>query len=210
MAAQVGDELPASRSGIVGKITVQDILNLSPGGSYVPNKVHMQTWADPVDVEDDAAYHIKTFDDVTIQADKAVLFDLMIYVRNDTQSWGGLYLNIYCLINGTRYNLGNTGFNAGVMLNGAAEVMLLNHKMYYDFPGNFELSGDYVVQFEIYGKTYGGTTSVNGNSLQNTELYGFTTGDSTFSAVTVEDWIKPQNFSRMVIHEIDTLTTTHL
>tara|TARA_R110002124_G_scaffold114331_1_gene268872 strand:- start:66 stop:290 length:225 start_codon:yes stop_codon:yes gene_type:complete len=30
MAAQTGDELPASRSGIIGKITVQNILDLIP------------------------------------------------------------------------------------------------------------------------------------------------------------------------------------
>ena len=139
------------------------------------------------------------FPEVTIQAGKKVKIDIYVPTRDNTNSWGGLYVNINAKVNGTWYNLGNTGYDGGVMSNSATSIHALNHEMLLDFITNLNLPNDqpYTLQFELTARSYNGTTYVNQSHDINR------TGSNLGSRGSLQTWASDQNYCHIVIQEKD-------
>jgi len=74
-------------------------------------------------------------------------------------------VNINAKVNGVWYNLGNTGYDGGVMHYSATSIHALNHEMLLDFITHLGLpiNQPYTLQIELTARSYNGTTTVNGS-----------------------------------------------
>jgi hypothetical protein len=169
------------------------------GSSYVPNKTHIQTFNTPVNCNNSGSILIKEYDPITIQAGKSIRVDAEFVTRNDSTSWGGLYLEIHCKINGVQKNLGHPGYHSSVMSD-RAKVIPIERRMYtFDFIEELSLNPllDYTVSFLFYGKSYSGITQINNNSAQNVVAHG--------QGSTPESYGASQQYSKLIITEISDL-----
>jgi hypothetical protein len=163
------------------------------------NKAYVQTYATAETFDNVTARVLNLFPQVTIQAGKQVKLEIYVPTRTDSDSWGGLYVNVNANVNGTWYNLGNVGFDGGVMHRDTASIHAFNHEMLLDFIGNLGLNSalPYTVQFELTAMSSNGITVVNG--LRNTNR----TINGLGSRGAVQTWVADQNFTHLIITEID-------
>ncbi len=142
---------------------------------------------------------LNLFPEVTIQAGKKVKIDLYVPTRDNTNSWGGLYVNINAKVNGTWYNLGNTGYDGGVMHYSAQSIHALNHEMLLDLITNLNLPKDqpYTLQFELTARAYNGTTYVNQSHDINR------TANNLSNRGALQTWASDQNYCHIIIEEKD-------
>ena len=142
---------------------------------------------------------IKQFPAQTIQAGKNVDMYLRVPARNDDTSWGGLYVQINVQVNeGTWYNLGNSGYDGNVMEYGQSISTSHHHKL-LDFIANAGVSSSstYTVRFEVTGRSYNGTTTINGSHDIND------TGDNLGSRGGLASWGSNDNFMTLILREVD-------
>ncbi|MFK5971969.1 MAG: hypothetical protein QM485_01695 [Flavobacteriaceae bacterium] len=163
------------------------------------NKSYVQVYKTNRSFGSGNAIVLNLFPQVTIQAGKKVKIDLYVPTRDTTNSWGGLYVNINVKVNGTWYNLGNTGYDGGVMNNSATSIHALNHEMLLDFITNLSLPVDqsYTLQFELTARSYNGTTYVNQSHDINK------TGNNLGSRGALQTWASNQNYCHIIIVETD-------
>ena len=80
--------------------------------------------------------------------------------RNDSTSWGGGYIDIqYAFNEGAYISLGHSGYDGGVMNNGASGIGSMS--------GNFALlncpAENFTLQMKFMHKSYDGTVTINGS-----------------------------------------------
>ena len=142
---------------------------------------------------------IKQFPAQTIQAGKNVDMYLRLPARNDSTSWGGLYVQINVQVNGgTWYNLGNSGYDGNVMEYGQSISTSHHHKL-LDFIANAGVSSSssYTVSFEVTGRSYSGTTTINGSH----DINKTTSGLNSRGGVAL--WGANDNFTTLILREVD-------
>lgn len=196
-----------------GSIPASSILRLQSNGSnweqisgestipssQLVNKSYVQTYKGGKNFGNGNATLLNLFPEVTIQAGKKVKIYLYVPTRNNTSSWGGLYVNINAKVNGTWYNLGNTGYDGGVMHSSATSIHALNHEMLLDFITNLNLPANqpYTLQFELTARSYNGTTYVNHSHDINR------TANNLGSRGGLQTWASDQNYCHIIIEEKD-------
>ena len=162
-------------------------------------KTYVQTFKTSKTFGDGNAALLNLFPEITVQPNKQVRLDIYVPTRDNTNSWGGLYVNVNAKVNGTWHNLGNTGYDGGVMSNSANAIHALNHQMILDFIGNLSLdkSKPFTLQFELTARTYNGVTYVNGAHDINRTASGLG------SRGTLKTWASDQNYTHLIITEIN-------
>jgi len=163
------------------------------------NKSYVQVFKGNKTFGNGNAVLLNLFPEVTIQAGKKVKIDIYVPTRDNTNSWGGLYVNINARVNGTWYNLGNTGYDGGVMNYSATSIHALNHEMLLDFIANLGLPVDqpYTLQFELTARSYNGTTYVNRSHDINR------TANNLGNRGVLQSWASDQNYCHIIIEEKD-------
>ncbi|MDB4157986.1 hypothetical protein N9609_00695 [bacterium] len=162
-------------------------------------KTYVQTFKTTKTFSNGNATLLNLFPEVTIHPNKKVRLDIYVPTRDNTTSWGGLYVNVNAKVNGTWYNLGNTGYDGGVMAKSANSIHALNHEMILDFVGNLNLDPKlpFTLQFELKARSYDGTTTVNGSHDINK------TANGLGSRGALQTWASDQNFTHLIITEIN-------
>ena len=159
----------------------------------VPNNIITQSYSGVKSIGTTASV-INLFPAVVIGAGKKIKVDISVPARNDSNGWGGLFINLNAKINGTWYNLGNHGYGGGVMANKASMIGYGYMKVAIDL---FAITGStaaHSVQFELMGKSYTGTTNINGAHFINAATIGLNKG-------TDVDAVLEQNFTTIHIEE---------
>ena len=162
-------------------------------------KTYVQTFKTSKTFNNGTAKLLNLFPEVIIKPNKQVRLDIYVPTRDNTNSWGGLYVNVNAKVNDSWYNLGNTGYDGGVMSNSANAIHALNHQMILDFTGNLGLdeSKPFTLQFELTARSYNGATIVNGSHDINRTASGLG------SRGALQTWASDQNFTHLIITEID-------
>ena len=162
-------------------------------------KTYVQTFKTSKTFNNGTAKLLNLFPEVIIKPNKQVRLDIYVPTRDNTNSWGGLYVNVNAKVNDSWYNLGNTGYDGGVMSNSANAIHALNHQMILDFTGNLGLdeSKPFTLQFELTARSYNGATIVNGSHDINRTASGLG------SRGALQRWASDQNFTHLIITEID-------
>lgn len=184
----------SSVNGQTGNVTIE--IPSSP----VPCKTYRQTWTGNTSVGSGNAIHVHTFPVQTIQAGKNLEVYFRVPARNDSSSWGGLYLNINCRVNGgTWYNFGNGGYDGNVMEHGAS-ISTSHRSFLLDFIANAGVApdADYTVQFELYARSYDGTTQVGSGSHDINR-----TANNLGVRGGLATWGSDQNFTTVIMREVD-------
>jgi len=141
---------------------------LSPYLEIIKNKSYVQTSKGDVSLNTGNAKLVKLFDPVNIKAKKKIDIHIYIPTRCDSTSWGGAYFNVNIKVNGAWYNLGNTGYDGGVMAYSAKSINAHNHKLLFD-PSWVGVDTEYTVEVEVLGRSNNGTTYVNfGHDINKT------------------------------------------
>ncbi len=163
------------------------------------NKSYVQTFKTSTTLTSGNAIVLHVFPEITIQANKKVYFKLYVPTRETSDAWNGVYVNVNVKVNGTWYNLGNTGYDGGAMSYSARSIHALNHEMLLDFITHLNLpeDQDYTIQFELMAKTYGSTMYINRSHAVNYASYGLN------SRGNVQSWASDQNFCHIIIQEKD-------
>lgn len=176
-----------------GQISEQLIPNFSTNKSYI------QVYKGNRSFTNGNAVLLNRFPQVTIQPGKKVKMTLYVPTRNDSNNWGGLYVNVNVRVNGTWYNLGNTGYDGGAMQYSARSIHALNHEMLLDFITNLGLPSNqpYTIQFELRARSYNGTTHVNRSHDINR------TANNLGIRGALQAWASNQNFCHIIIEEKD-------
>ncbi|MEE9362880.1 MAG: hypothetical protein V3U92_09820 [Cellulophaga sp.] len=210
----IGTSSPTEKLDINGKLRVRNIPtgtntdrilttdangNIRKTNSPVINKSYVQVYTNSKSFGSGNATLINLFPQVTIQAGKKVRIDIYVPTRSTTNNWGGLYVNINARVNGTWYNLGNTGYDGGAMAYSAQSIHALNHEMLLDFIANLSLPVDqsYTLQFELTARSYNGTTYVNRSHDINR------TANNLGSRGALQTWASNQNYCHIIIEEKD-------
>jgi hypothetical protein len=103
---------------------------------------------------------VVTFDNITnIKANSLIEMDYFFPCRNDSTSWGGVYIEPQVSFNnGTTWaSLGTSGYDGGVMHNGVADIGSYYNSVTVD-PA---ITTDFSVRFRFYMRTYDGTGTIN-------------------------------------------------
>ncbi len=172
----------------------------SDGGAYIfKNKSYVQTFKTSKSFTNGTAQLLNLFPQVTIQPNKQVYVKFYVPTRNDTNHWGGLFVNINAKVNGTWYNLGNTGYDGGVMMYNGEGIHALNHEMLLDFITHLGLPDNqsYTLQFELTARSYNGTAYVNVYHDLNR------TANNLNSRGNLSGWGSDQNYCHIIIQEKD-------
>lgn len=160
----------------------------SPGGRY-PRKVYAQT--------DSATYSFTTtwsvgptFADIgDFKAGSYVLIDYHMPCRNDSASWGGIYIEPQVRFNsGVWQSLGSSGYDGGVMNSSSDSIGSYRNAILVD-PGQ---SATFSVGVRFVCRSYDGTALINGshevNALSGTAtLMSGTNGLQHYSKVIVQE-----------------------
>ncbi len=163
------------------------------------NKSYVQNFPTTKTFTNANAQLLNVFPEITIQPYKKVYLKFYIPTRSDADTWGGLYVNINVKINGTWYNLGNTGHDGGAMARNARKIHALNHEMLLDpitvlgLPAN----QSYTLQIELTARSYDGTTIVNGSHDINR------TANNLNYRGGLQTWASDQNYCHIIILEKD-------
>ncbi|WP_298479080.1 hypothetical protein [uncultured Maribacter sp.] len=167
--------------------------------TFSSNKSYVQVYKGNKTFTNGNATLLNLFPEVTIQAGKKIKMTLYVPTRDNTNHWGGLYVNVNVRVNGTWYNLGNTGYDGGVMSYSAQSIHALNHEMLLDFITNLGLPEDqtYTLQFELRARSYNGTTSVNRSHDINR------TANNLNVRGGLQTWASDQNYCHIIIEEKD-------
>jgi len=164
------------------------------------NLSYIQTFEDAVECTS-SPKTINMFDPVTIQPNKKVSIDISIPTRCDDMSWGGLYVNLNVKINDTWYNLGNGGYDGGVMSYSAKMISRYNRHFLFDFISELGLpvNEPFSMQVELIGVTFSTTAiaRINGSHEINNNKNGF------FTRGDVHPTLGKQNFTTVRIEEMD-------
>ncbi len=173
--------------------------NIRKINTPIANKSYVQVFKGNKSFGSGNAVLLNLFPQVTIQAGKKVKIDLYVPTRDNSNSWGGLYVNINAKVNGTWYNLGNTGYDGGVMHYSAQSIHALNHEMLLDFITNLNLPEDqpYTLQFELRARSYDGTTYVNRSHDINR------IANNLGNRGALQTWASDQNYCHIIIEEKD-------
>lgn len=109
--------------------------------------------------------------------------------RNDSTSWGGLYIEPQVQLGGTWYSAGSSGYDGNIMNNASADIgsyfnsILLN-------PG---IATTYSIGVRFYGKAYDGTSYINSSHDINSV-------SGTATNLTGTNFI--QHYSKIIIKEL--------
>lgn len=162
------------------------------------NKTYTESYTSSRTFSNGNASVLKLFSTRTIQAGKDVEIYLRVPARDNTSSWGGLYININVKVNSTWYNLGNSGHDGGVMGDSSYDIATSHHHKHLDFIANAGVSdtSSYTVQFEVTCRAYSGTTTVNGSHDMNK------TAGNLGSRGALATWGSNQNFTTLIIREV--------
>jgi len=158
----------------------------------------VQTYSGSKEFDDGDAAVLNLFDEVTIQAGKDV--ELYVYVPtrcDDNDNWGGLYINTNVKVNGTWYNLGNCGYDGGVMGSGAKQIHHYTNTKLLKLCKELDLTEAYTFQVELTARSYNATAKVNGSHDINR------TANNLNSRGDVVSWGGNQNFTTVIIKEVD-------
>ena len=100
---------------------------------------------------------VTTTPDWSIPAKSTCRLYYQVPVRNDTESWGGLYSRLYYRINqGSWLSLGDSGYSS-VMLAGDYSIAYYGCPFTLDFTGE---TSDFTLGFLVQGAPYNNTTTV--------------------------------------------------
>lgn len=159
---------------------------------------HVQTFSSTVNVST-TTKTIKLFPEIVIQAGKAVKLDIRVPTRHSGNDWGGLYINLNVKVNDTWYNLGNCGYDGNAMYYGAQSIATYTETKLLDFIKNLSLpkNSSYKVQFELTGKSFTGTTIINGSHSINS------TANGLGGRGALQAWGSNQNYTTLIISEVD-------
>ena len=170
--------------------TVLDINTLSLTGFYSRQTV---TQVDTTSRTFTTAWALGPTFDVIPNCQSRSLLHISYYVpaRNDSTSWGGLYIEPQVRFNeGTWQSLGSSGYDGGVMRNGQASIGSYYQTILID-PAQ---TASFSVQFRIYFRSYDGTAGVNNgvnhdiNVVSNTAtIISGNNGLQHFTHIVVEE-----------------------
>ncbi len=198
------DDIGKFKSMILEDLVSTDVDNKvvsdTNGSLYIgENKSYVQTFNTSLTIPSTTATVINLFPQVTIQPNKKVYLKVYVPTRSRTTAWGGMYINVNVNVNGTWYNLGNTGHDGGISASSSIPIHALNHEMLLDFITNLGLPADqpYTVQFELTALSFTSTTFVNRSHDINR------TANQLGSRGTPVTWAKDQNFTHIIIQEMD-------
>ncbi len=210
----IGTTTPSAALDVNGKTRLRDIptgtntdqlLTTDTNGNIkkieqpLPNKSYVQVYKGSKTFGSGNATLLNLFPEVTIQPNKKVLLHVYVPTRSTTNSWGGLYVNINAKVNGTWYNLGNTGYDGGAMSYGSTDIHALNHELLLDFITNLNLPANapYTLQFELTARSYNGSTYVNLSHDINRTV------NNLGSRGALQKWASDQNYCHLIIIEKD-------
>lgn len=109
--------------------------------------------------------------------------------RNDSTSWGGLYLEPQIRFNqGTWQSLGSSGYDGNIMHLNSADISSYNQTILID-PGQ---TSTFSVGFRFYCRSYDGTSTINGshdlNSVSGTaSIMSGANGNQHYFHIIVEE-----------------------
>ena len=134
--------------------------------------------------------------EVGIQAGKKVKISWSVPIRpsKNKSEWRGLYLNLNIRVNGTWYNLGNSGFD--YMHHGAHTISTAKGSLVCDIPSLLNISDAYSLKVEISIRAYAGTVGINGSHNINRHQSGLSRGHDISE-------IMQQNYMTIYIEECD-------
>jgi hypothetical protein len=130
----------------------------------------------------------------TFNANSLIEMDYLFPCRNDSTSWGGMYIEPQVSFNGgtTWSSLGSSGYDGGVMHSGSSDIGSYYNSLTIN-PGQ---TVAFTPRFRFYMKAYDGTSSINNggnsndvNNISNTAT--LLTGDNG-----------QQHFGRINVREI--------
>lgn len=136
-----------------------------------------------------------TFDSLPeFKAGSLIEMDYLFPCRNDSASWGGMFIEPQVSFNGgtSWSSLGSSGYDGGIMHSGSADIGSYYNSMTID-PGQ---SSNFIPRFRFYMRSYDGTTSINngGNSNDVNNISGTATLLSGNNGL--------QHFGRINVREI--------
>jgi len=170
----------------------------APVKANTTNKCYVQTYTGGKTITDDDAQTVNTFPEVTIQKGKDVELYLYVPTRcDDNDNWGGMYLNINVKVAGTWYNLGNPGYDGGVMGSGAKQIHNFTNTRVLKLCGELGLTDEYTFQVELTARSYNADTKINDSHDINR------TANNLNARGDVVSWGGNQNYTTIHIKEID-------
>lgn len=91
------------------------------------------------------------------KAGSKVLFTYQLPLRNDSYSWGGVYIEPQVTFNNSTWkSLGSSGYDGSVMHESAADIATYSKTLLID-PALEGVTSDFTFRFRFYVKTYDGT-----------------------------------------------------
>jgi hypothetical protein len=136
----------------------------SPDGYYVRQSV-AQVYSSSFSVGNGWALAV-TFDSLpTFNANSLIEMDYLFPCRNDSTSWGGMYIEPQVSFNGgsSWSSLGSCGYDGGIMHSGSADIGSYYNSMTID-PGQ---TSAFTPRFRFYMRSYDGTSGINNGSISN-------------------------------------------
>lgn len=130
-----------------------------------------------------------TFPSRTYKANSIIKMSYLVPMRNDASGWGGIRIEPQVAINGTWYQLGNTGHE--MMTSSSADIMTYQNHMVL----NFGQTSDFTAQFRFYFRSYEGTVGWNNGSNHDINASG--TGTQYFPLTDTQN----QHYMHMNIEE---------
>ena len=117
--------------------------------------VAMTITGSTISVGNGDAVPILTTEPIVIKKGSDVKVDINVPFRqkNDSTSWGGLYVNVNVEINGTWYNMGNGGYE-NMLDQGVKNIDKLTRTIITKFPEWIGVEGDYVMRVELTARSY--------------------------------------------------------
>jgi hypothetical protein len=167
-------------------------------GAESNNKTYVQTFSGSITANNTSNTIIHEFPEITIQGNRNILLSISVPSRSDDDSWGGLYITTNLKVNGTWHNLGNCGYAGNVMVNNSRAIGThVNSKLLDLRVAGIVNANAYTIAVELVGRAYSGVTTINSNMEINDN------NPDRGNSATVLGSIPPQNFTKVIIQELD-------
>lgn len=128
------------------------------------------------------------------QPGSKIFMSYLIPARNDSTSWGGLYIEPQISINsGAWQSLGSCGYDGGVMHNGSSDIASYTNCILID-PAQTSV---FTFAVRFYFKSYDGTTVINASN----DINGISGTATLMSGVN-----GTQHYAKIILQELATLT----
>jgi len=115
-------------------------------------------------------------------------------LRNETENWGGAYINPILEVNGVKYDAGNEGYDGGVMALRARIIGTARSEFYFDPRWlNIDINEEYDMTLYVFFRPYNGPLWLNRSRNQNREFHEGMPDIANMQS---------QNYSLIVVEEI--------